>query len=175
MTVTFADIHDLGIQNDGIGNLEYSGGKIGFRKLGRVASTEILNGFALKDIDIAFTAVKDDFLFRDGNAFNFLRSAEASTNFRDDLHIHGDADLIKTAVEGDTVNMDVGTDDLGALGADTAAAFDEFISDIGKINGNILKAILVAATVKDSMGVYIYRVTGTAAKGRCVSGIRHTG
>ncbi len=175
MAMTIAGFHDLGIQNDGVGNLKNGCRKIGFGKFRTAASTEILNGFTLENIHVAFTAIKNHFLFYDGNTFNFLRSAKASADLRDDLHIHRDADLIKTAVEGDAVHMDVGTDDLRAFCAHTAASFDELVSNVGKINGNVLKAILVAAAIKDPMGVYIYRITGTAAKGRVVSGLGHNG
>ena len=175
MTMAVAGFHDLRIQNDGVGNFKNSRRKIRFRKFGAAAGAEILNRLTLEDVDVALAAVKNDFLFYDGNTFDFLRSAEASADLCNDLHIHGDADLIKTAVEGDAVNVDVGADDFGVFGAYTAASFDELVSDVGKINGNVLKAILIAAAVKDPMGVYIYRITGTAAKRRVVSGIGHTG
>ena len=175
ITATFTNLHDLGIQNDGVGNLKDCGGEIRFGEIRIGAITEVLIRRAFEDIDIALTTVKNDFLFNDGDALDFLRSAKAGTNLREDLYVHGDADLIKAAVEGDTVNIDIGADDLRILGTHTAAAFDQLVSHVGKINGNVLKAILIAAAVKNSVCVYIYRVTGTAAKGRAVSGIWHNG
>ncbi len=175
IAAAIADIHDLGIENDGVGNLKNGGGEIGLREFGAATGTEVLMGLTFEDIHVAFTAVKNDLLFHNGNALNFLGSAEAGTNLRDNLHVHGDADLIKAAIEGDAVYADIGADDLGIFGAYAAAAFNELVSDVGKINGNVLKAILVAAAVKNSVCVYIYRITGTAAKGRVVSGIGHDG
>lgn len=175
MAMTFAGFHDLGIQNDGVGNLKNGRRQIGFRKFRTTASTEILNRLTLENIDVAFTAVKDHFLFYDGDTFDFLRSAKTSADLCYDLHVHRDVDLIKTAVKGNAVNVNVGANDLRAFGAYTAASFDEFVSNVGKINGNVLKAILVAAAIKNPMCVYIYRITGTAAKGRVVSGLGHKG
>ena len=175
MTMTFAGFHDLGIQNDGVGNLKNCRRQIGFRKFRAAASAEILNRFTLENIDVSFTAVKDHFLFYDGNALDFLRSAKAGADFCYDLHVHRNVDLIKTAVKGNAVNVNVCANDLRAFGAYTAASFDELVSNVGKINGNVLKAILVAAAIKNPMRVYIYRITGTAAKGRVVSGLGHNG
>ena len=175
IATALANLHDLGIQNDGVCNLKNCGGEICFRDFRIGAVAEILMSRAFEDIDVSFTAVKNDFLFNDGDAFDFLRSAEAGANLRDDLYVHGDADLIKAAVEGDAVNIDIGADDLRVFGTHTAATLDQLVSHVGKINGNVFKAIFIAAAIKNSMGVYIYRVTGTAAKRRVVSGIWHDG
>ncbi len=171
-TAAIAGVHDLGIEYDGVSNLKDSGGKVGFGELGAAAGAEIGVWLALENVDISFAAVKDDFLFRNGNAFDLLRSAKAGADLGDDLYIHGNADLIKAAVKGDGVNGDIGAKNLCVFGADTAAALEELISDVGKINGNVLKAVFVPTAVEDSHGVYIYRVTGAAAKG-AVSGIGH--
>ena len=175
IAATFANLHDLGIQNDGVGNLKDRCGEIRFGKIRIGAIAEILMRGAFEDIDVALTAVENDFLFDDGDAFDLLRSAKAGANLRDDLYVHGDADLIKAAVEGDAVNIDIGADDLRILGTHAAAAFDQLVSHVGKINGNVFKAIFITAAIKNSIGVYIYRVTGTAARRRIVSGIWHNG
>ena len=99
IATALANLHDLGVQNDGVSNLKNCCGEIRFRKFRIGAVAEILMRGAFEDIDVSFAAVKNDFLFNDGDAFDFLRSAEAGANLRNDLYVHGDADLIKAAVE----------------------------------------------------------------------------
>ena len=173
-SAAIADIHDLCIQNDGIHNFEYGSRKIRSGNFRGIAAAKALGvGDAFENIYVAFAAVKNDLLFHNGNAFDFLRSAKTSAYFAHDLDIHGNADLIKTAVEGNVVYMYVRTEDLRTFRADATASFNQFVSHIRKINDNVFKAILIPTAVKDSVGVYIYRVTGTAAIGRSVSVIRH--
>ena len=171
--LTFADVNDLRGKHDGIYHFENSGREIvagGFRM---IAAAEILRAdLASENVYVAFAAVKNHFLFNDGNAVKFLRSAEAGANFNGQFDIHGDIDLIKAAVKGNAINVYVGAKDLRAFGADVACSFDQFVSAFGKINGNVFKAIFIPTAIKDPIGVYIYRVAVSAAIGR-ISGIRH--
>ena len=82
-------------------------------------------------------------------------------------------DLIKSAVKGDVIHMNIRAKDFCAFGAYVGRSFDQFIAAIGKINGNILKTIFITATIEDAIGVYIYRVTAKAAIRGIISGIRH--
>lgn len=171
-TAAIAGFGDPRAENDGVYDFKHGAREIGAGDFRGAAGAEILLAkLALKNVDIAFTAVKDDLLFHDGDAFDLLRSADARADLGGDLDIHGDAYLIKTPIEGNGINVYVRADDLRALCADTAASFQNIVAGIREIYGNILEAVFVPTAIKDPMGVYIYgRITTHL---RSVSHIRH--
>ena len=174
MAMAFAGISDLRIQNDGVNDFKNGSRQIGSGIFRMAASAEILRAdLTAEDIDVALTAVKDDLLFDDGNAVDLLRSAETDADLCRDLDIHGDADLIESAVKGYAVHVDIGAKNLCAFRAHVACTFDHFARTVGKIDADVLKAVLVTAAVKDAVGVYIYRFAAAAAIRRGISGIRH--
>ena len=174
MRLTFADIGDLRLQNDGIDNLENSGREIVAGRFRAVASAKILcTKFATEDIDVALAAVKDHFLLHDSDAVCFLRSAETSTDFHVQFDIHRDMDLIEAAVKGDRIDVDVRAENACAFGTDIGRSFDQLACTFGKINGNVFKAIFIPTAIENPVRIYIYRFAIAAAIGRVVSGIGH--
>ena len=173
-TVGFAYIYDICLQNDGINDFKNSCRKIGAGAFRMIAATEILcTDLTAEDIDVAFAAVENDFLFHDSDAIRFLRSAETSADLHCQFDIHRDMDLIKTAVEGNAVHVNIGTKDLRAFRADGACSFDQFAYTFRKVNRYVFKTIFIPTAVENSVCVYIYRVAIAAAIGRGISGIGH--
>lgn len=171
----FAGLHDLGVEDDRIHDLKDSDRQIRSRLFRTGAAAEILcAGLALENVDIALAAVKNDFFLYDRDSFDLLRSADAGAYFTYDFDIHGDADLIKTAVKRHGIDLYVRADDLSALGPNASASLDKIASDVRKINDDILIAVLITAAIKNSIGVYIYRIaTRSAADRRGISDIWH--
>ena len=125
MTVELADVNNLHIQYDGIYDLKDSGRQVIAGRFRLIASAEILCAdLTAEDIDIALAAVKNYFLFDDGNAVNLLRSAKTSANFHGQFDIHRDMDLIKSSVKGDVIHMNICAKDLRAFCAHVGRSFD---------------------------------------------------
>ena len=61
----------------------------------------VSGGVARKDTDIPFSAVKNYFLFQDGESFEGLASSDAKTRLQLNKNIVTNAYLIKTAVKRD--------------------------------------------------------------------------
>ena len=173
--MAFARFHGFGIENDRIGDLENGDRQIRSGLFRVCAAAEVLrSGFALKDIDVALAAVKDDLFLYDGDSFDLLRSAHAGADLAYDLDIHRDADLIKTAVERYGIHMYVRANHLGALRANASASFEKIASRIRKINDDVLIAVLITAAVENPICIYIYRITAlSAACRRSISDIWH--
>ena len=124
MVAKLARIENTGREDEGIHDLKNGGGQIVAGAFRVAAAAEIRCGnVAFEDVDVALSAVENDFLFYNGNAVGFLCSAQASTDFNGDLDIHGNADLVKASVERHVVNVDVCAEDLCAFGADRGSAF----------------------------------------------------
>ena len=118
-TGAVAHVENAGIQHERIHDLENGGGQIVAGRFRMVTTAEIrIDAIALEDIDVALAAVKDHLFLDDGDSVGLLRSAETSADLDGDLDIHGNADLIKTAVERHVVDVNVCAKDLRALGAD---------------------------------------------------------
>jgi len=107
-----------------------------------------------EDIDIAFAAIKNYLLFADGNAFNFLRLSGSDTRFKAKLYEKLDINLIKTAVKLNRLDIERRPYDIGTLNADAAGLFDYFLTETGKKYADVLKTILIAASVKYSTTIY---------------------
>ena len=124
MMMNLAYVQNAGIENEGIHDLENGGWEIvsGAFRMGTAAEIR-MGGIALEDIDVAFSAVENDLFLHYGNAVGLLRSAETSADLYGDLDIQSNADLIKASVKGDVVDVDIGTEDLRAFGADRGSAF----------------------------------------------------
>lgn len=167
-----AYVKDTGIENEGIHDLENGGGQIVAGSFRMVASAEIrVQNVAFEDIDITFAAVKNDLLFDHGDAVGLLGSAHTSADLYGDLDIHGNADLVKAAVEGHVVNVDVRAEDLRAFGADRRSALQQFVSDIGKVYRDVFKAVFITAAVENAIGIDINGIAAAAV--RRISDIRH--
>ena len=118
-----AYVENARIENEGIYDLKNGGGEIVAGAFRVIAAAEIGGGhIALEDIDVAFSAVEDDFFLNDGNTVGLLRSSHTSADLNGDLDIHGNADLIKTPIEGDVIHVNVGAEDLCAFGTDCGSA-----------------------------------------------------
>ena len=118
-----AYVENARIENEGIYDLKNGGGEIIAGSFRLVASAEIGGGgIALENIDVAFSAVEDDFFLNDGDTVGLLRSSHASADLNGDLDIHGNADLIKTPIEGDVIHVNVRAEDLCAFGTDCGSA-----------------------------------------------------
>ena len=121
--VKLAYVENARIEYEGIHNLKNGGGEIVAGAFRVIAAAEIGGGhIALEDIDVAFSAVEDDFFLDDGNAVGLLRSSHTSADLNGDLDIHGNADLIKTPIEGDVIHVNVRAEDLCAFGTDCGSA-----------------------------------------------------
>ena len=118
-----AYVENARIEHEGIYDLKNGGGEIIARSFRLVASAEIGGGgIALENIDVAFSAVEDDFFLNDGDTVGLLRSSHTSADLNGDLDIHGNADLIKTPIEGDVIHVNVRAEDLCAFGTDCGSA-----------------------------------------------------
>ena len=118
-----AYINDACVEHQRIHNLKNGGGKIvsgGFRVL--TAAEVRRRGIAFENIDVAFSAVENDLFLNNGDAVGFLRPAHTSADLNGDLDIHGNADLIKTPIEGDVIHVNVRAEDLCAFGTDCGSA-----------------------------------------------------
>jgi hypothetical protein len=166
-------VKNTGIQHDGIHDLKNGGGKIGAGTFRVMTAAEITGGkLALENIHVAFAAVKDHLFFNHGNAVRFLRSAGTGAKLSRDPDIHGDGDLIKAAVKGNVIHVNICAKNFCALRADGRGAFQKLGSHIGKIYGNVFKAIFIAAAVKDPIGINVYRIPSAAIR-RIISDVRH--
>ncbi len=173
MVTDLAHVKDTGVENEGIHNLKNGGGEIASGAFGMAAAAEVrVRNVALEDIDVAFAAVENHFFLHYGNTVGFLRSAETCADLNGDFEIHGNADLIKTPIEGDVVDVDVRAENFCAFGADRGSAFQQFVSDIGKIYGDVFKTIFITAAVQNAVGINIYCITAAAIRSS-VSDIRH--
>ena len=127
---------------------------------------------ALENADVTFAAVKNDLLFDDAKSICLLRATKSDADLAVDLYIHFHRHLIETAVERYRVDAHIRRDDVCALRSDVASAFNGVPAAVREINDYILKAVLVAATVQNSVGIYINRVTSRTGE-RHISVISH--
>ena len=96
-----------------------------------------------------FSSVEHDVLVKYGNAFEFLRIARIYASLAYELDIISYRDRIEPAVELYGIDAYRRSDDLGVAGADYSRTGDKLVSASCEVDANILKAVAVAAGIKD--------------------------
>ena len=122
----------------------------------------------------AVSAVEDDILLCNGDTAEVLTfsNAEARLAFNENVVAHGD--LIKAAIEGHLIDTDIRPQERCASRAHIGCVCERFLAEGGQIDTRILKAISVAAAVKNAIGVNTYRAFPVTAETVChISVFRH--
>lgn len=147
-------INYLGIQYNRLCNLNGCDRHIGGEGRGIViVAAEVIVYTAAIDADAALAAVQDYFLFYDGNSLKLLSAAHVDASLKDETDIEADSDLIESAVKLYGFYIDAGTKYVCTFCSDVICAVDDFLTKLGKIYPNILKAIFIAARVKNSVSI----------------------
>ena len=142
-----------GTQNNRIDDLHHRNRYIAALSAGAGLGTEIgCVGVALENVDVALAAIKNDALFQDCHALEFLASSIAYASLQIKLDVKTDVDRIKAAIELDGVDMDGRPADRGALDADATGALQDLVAEVGQKHPYVFKAVTVAAGIQDTVG-----------------------
>lgn len=144
----------LTVEDDGIhhlynGNGHVLGGAAGIGNgavIGRV-------GIALENADVALASVQDHLLLHDGDALKFLTASAAQTSLEHDLDIEFDGNRIKASVESYRIDPDICPGNTRAFGSDIGGMLQNIVSEVGKQNFYVLKAVSVSAGIENSIGL----------------------
>ena len=168
----FVRFDDAGVQDDRVDRLKNGDReRVGDVRLHRIAAAEAGRlYFTLENTDVPFTAEENNFLFDDGDTFEFLHIARSDAGFEGDLYVNFDKELIKPAVERYRVDVNARPHNLRALCTDDAGAVNDILTDTGQIHPHIFKTVFIAAGVEDPIGVDAHKVPVTSA---CISAFSH--
>lgn len=153
---TMRGLNYLCAEDNGIHGFEDSNRQIGGAGLmaADAAGTEaVCLGFALEYADIAFASEEDHFLFHNSHTVKLPHIAGADAGFKYDFYVDFNAELIKSAVKGNIVDVDIGPQHLCVLGSDNRCPFDDFLTAAGQIYFYVLIAVLVTAGIENTVGV----------------------
>jgi hypothetical protein len=131
-------------KNDRIYHLDHRLGKIldSARGLGGIAEV-VGSARASEHAHVALTAVKDHLLFNDRYPLKFLCSARADAGLKQELDVKSYGHGIKSAIKTNGVDVNVGPGYIRLLCAHVARSLNNIVTDIGKIDPNVLEAIAV--------------------------------
>ena len=154
---TTATILDLGSENNRLYRF-YDGSRVVIAYIIMIAhiAITVIGARGVRG-DISFTAVKNHILLKCGDTLEGLASAYTETRLKLKKDVISDIYLIKSVVEWDLINTDIGANDLGTLGSHIARGGKYLLTVGGEIHTGILEAISVATAVENSLRVYAYR------------------
>lgn len=108
---------------------------------------------ALKYARIALASEKNDLFVDGGNALKLLISA-ANASFKSEIYKETDINGVKATVKLNRVNGYAGICYFCAFYTHVSCMFDNFLSEIGKIDLYVLIAITVTARVEHTVSFY---------------------
>jgi len=124
---------------------------------------------ALENADVSFAAEKNDLLFNNADAFKFfdISGRNAGFSYYTDIKLYGQ--LIKSAIKGNRVNINIGPDDSCAFSADSGTALQKLLAAICQKNANVFKTVFIASGVKHAVCIHTHHF----ARRRALSVFRH--
>ena len=146
------------VERDGVCYLAYGKGKIS--ALAFAKGSRSTAGFSVartENADVSFTAVENYLLITYGKTLKFGYLTRAQTRFERQLDVKTNVYGIKSAIEFYRLYAERGADYLGVLYANIARFLYDLLTAFVKEYLNVLKAVLVSATIKDSCYVKYYR------------------
>lgn len=152
MTVGLATLDDLAVEADRRCDLDHNGGKSGLAIATKIAFVEakaVVFGIGREHRNVLFTAVKDDLFIKCAQALNFLHSAAAKACLERYAEIIAHRYLIKSLVEGNGLDVDIGVYDLNAFTSYRACFVNNFLSCIAQVNAHVLKTVLIARGIEN--------------------------
>ena len=162
-------------EQDGVYDLYNTDRQIGRMIFGITDITGADGRITAVNVDVPYTAVKDDLFLNDGNAGEFLIAADTDAGLELHLDIKTDGDLIKSAIEANRIHTDKGPKDPCAFGADRGGVINDLLTELREIDADVLIAIPVAAGVKHTESIdtdgFPFALPAAGARGASI--IRH--
>ena len=113
-------------------------------------------------------------LVKDAKTANFIRSSVSEANFEFYFYKHPYVYLKETGIESNFINTDISGNYFRAFCPYIYTRLQDVCTGSGDIYGCILKTVLVAAAIKNSVCVYINRIASEFyARARYISVFRH--
>ena len=151
-TAAVISLAHLGRENDGIYYLYDRRGHV-LRRAYRLGDSAVVReiGTALEHAYVALSSEENYALFKNCNSLKFLTSSATKTRLKGDLDVELDADGIKSAVELDRIDGNIGPGNAGILCPDVRGMLNDIVSEVGKQNLHVLEAVAVAAGIEDAI------------------------
>ena len=161
-TVAFADtLHNICSKQDGAYHLYDCRRLIRLTTLGSGTCAKVIaaNSMALKNADVALTTVKDHSLFKYCNSFQFLRTSTAYAGFKYKFDVKANIDRVKSTVELNRVDTDIGPNDLCASCPNCSRVLQDLVTKIRKVYAHVFKAIAISAGIQNAVRINAYGLT----------------
>ena len=158
----FLGRYHLGGKDYGVYGLNYRDRQIGalFTACAVIGRAEAgAAGLALEHGNVALAAEKYNLFLNGGNSLDFLNVAGADAYLAYDTHIHFYRKLIKAAVKGNRIYIYIRPYYSCAFCTDSSSALHKLLTAAGQKDGNVFKAILVAAGIKYAVCIYTYHIS----------------
>ena len=139
------------------------------------ASTEgIIFETGFKNAYTSLASKEYNTLVKDTKAAYLIRSAISKANLKFYFYKHPYVYLKETGIEGNFINTDISGNYLRAFCPYIYTRLQDVCTGSGDIHGCILKTVLVAAAIKNSVCVYINRIASEFyTRARYISVFRH--
>ena len=146
-----AALHQLGVQDDGVHGLHHGHGHVAL--LQHLAVQGVDAHLGGEDLGVALAAEEDDPFVKHAQALYLHRTGAGAVGVEGDAvekaHIH----RVEAAVEHNGLHVDVRVEKLGLAPLDGLGAVENVLAGHGGVEAQILDAVLVAAAVKDLLGM----------------------
>ncbi len=149
-------------QNDGLHHLNNGSGDGTLLVAGLRLSTEIRAvTTAAEDGHIALSPPQHNLLFNNGDTIKLLTASGTDAPLENQPDVVADGHSVKTAVELNGVDADIGPGDASVLDAHLSGVVDDLLTEIGKKDLYVFIAIPVTAGIQDAIGLNTERITRT--------------
>ena len=168
-------LRDLRVEHDGRGNLKNSHRQIGAFVVRLYSRTEgIVIGTGFENAHASLASEKYNALIEHAKTAYLVGSSVSEANLKFYFYKHPYVYLKESGIESNFVNTDIRGDNFRALRPYIYTRLQNLCTRGGDIYGCILKTVLVAAAIKNSVCVYINRIASEFyARARYISVFRH--